>query len=61
MLPIVLTCVQHSADHARENHEEHGQKFEITAQDAASFHMGQALGRQTALHYHLKQDECLCE
>lgn len=49
------TGVEDPADHAGEHHEEHGQKLQVAAQDAAGLDVGQVLGRQATLDDHLQQ------
>ena len=34
-----LTGIEDPADHARENHEEHGQQLQVATQDAARLHV----------------------
>lgn len=49
------TSVEDPADHAGEHNDEHGQKLQVAAQDAAGLDVGQVLGRQATLDDHLQQ------
>ena len=43
------TGIQNSADHSRHHYNKHGQKFQVSARDTTSLHMGHVLARETSL------------
>lgn len=51
---LQLTRVEDPADHAGENHEEHGKELEVAAHDAAGLHVGETASCKAPLHDHLE-------